>query len=215
MPTPTWRNIFDESWTFFWWCFWTRKRISKKMGFFDVGSSFYGRPWLLRLNVGKGRGTAGCTKRSFHVPCVCIKAKSYNSLKLTVRPWKWMVGRWHFLLGWPILSGANMLVSGSVFILKLQLVLGRGGRGTSSFFLVQPWDFLSFLPFFFEKMETCPFFIKKIRKFLRPKPACWDGPETRACGPCALRLFRGRRWRWCLVDPGNICCRGWNLTPVK
>ena len=24
------------------------------------------------------------------------------SLKLTVRTWKWMVGRWHFLLGWPI-----------------------------------------------------------------------------------------------------------------
>ena len=54
-----------------------------------------------------------------------------------------------------------MLVSGSVFILKLQLVLGRGGRGTSSFFLVQPWDFLSFLPFFFEKIEKCIFFFKK------------------------------------------------------
>ena len=36
-------------------------------------------------------------------------------LKLTARPWKWMVGRWNFLLGWPIFRG-ELLVSRTVII---------------------------------------------------------------------------------------------------
>ena len=41
--------------------------------------------------------------------CDCKDVKKINeniyppwSLELTVRTWKWMVGRWHFLLGWLI-----------------------------------------------------------------------------------------------------------------
>ena len=38
------------------------------------------------------------------------------SLKLTVRIWKWMVGRTNFLLGWPIFRGRLLLVSGRVIL---------------------------------------------------------------------------------------------------
>ncbi len=37
----------------------------------------------------------------------------YPPLKLTVRTWKWMIGRLNFLLGWPIFRG-ELLVSGRV-----------------------------------------------------------------------------------------------------
>ena len=36
-------------------------------------------------------------------------------LKLTARTWKWMVGRWNFLLGWPIFRG-ELLVSGRAIV---------------------------------------------------------------------------------------------------
>ena len=42
------------------------------------------------------------------------------SLKLTARTWKWMVGRWLSLWGFPLFSGANwLLVSGRVLSRKL------------------------------------------------------------------------------------------------
>ena len=41
----------------------------------------------------------GCT---WNHPRYGICFSTIPSLKLTVRTWKWMVGRWHFLLGWPI-----------------------------------------------------------------------------------------------------------------
>ena len=41
-------------------------------------------------------------------------------------------------------------------------------KGWKGYKFVQPWDFLSFLPFFFEKMEKCQFFIKKSGNFCDP-----------------------------------------------
>ncbi len=48
--------------------------------------------------------------------------RNLPSLKLTVRPWKWMVGRWNFLLGRHISSG-KLLVSGRVSVYLYALTL--------------------------------------------------------------------------------------------
>ena len=69
--------FFSEPWSFRW------------LRWVDVG-------WMLAINH-KHKGLTK-TKKD---PLVL----RIPSLKLTVRPWKWMVGRWNFLLGWPNFRG--------------------------------------------------------------------------------------------------------------
>ena len=56
--------------------------------------------------------------------------KDLPSLKLTNCPWNWMVGRWNFLLGWPIFRGYVSFGGGGIRFPKRNIPTGKLSRLT-------------------------------------------------------------------------------------